>query len=289
MSVKDIIVANTADMRTVIDLLNESGTDRSQIGNYFWKVYNKDTLEFLGYMVGSTEDEYPAAGAMGDMLYVRAFDSIEELTWAQIHEIVHSGYADSLLTPKDSKTVTLTTGEAIELEIIDFNHDTYSEGGTAPVSFFMKNCLKTTRRMNASATNSGGWDSSEMFAWLQGTFYEQLPADLKALVKPVDKISTVGDASSTLETISAKVWQLSATEAFNSVSTSYSPGGEGKLYPVFTDNTSRIKMVNGSAGYWWLRSPYAGYSTYFCYVISSGAISNYDANYAYGVAVGLCI
>lgn len=296
------VLASKSDIKAALTEKDQSPTDvfstyadlirnieTSVFGNYVWRVYDVGSLELLGLTVGATEDAYPTAGSKDGRLYVRYFESIEELSWEQINEIAHSGYADTFLTLKDSKTVTLTTGEEIELEIIGFNHDTYTDGGTAPVSFFMKNCLNTTRAMNSSNTNSGGWDSSAMYTWLQGTFYEQLPEGLKALVKPVDKKSSVGSQSTTLETISAKIWQLAPAECFSSVSTSYAPAGEGTLYSVFTDNASRIKMVNGSATSWWLRSPYVSNSTYFCCVYSDGSLGNNGASISRGVAVGLCI
>ena len=49
-----------------------------------------------------------------------------------------------------------------------------------------------------------------------------------------------------------------------------------------------MKKYNGSANYWWERSPYGGNSTYFCSVYGNGN-ANYDgASYAYGVAFGFC-
>jgi hypothetical protein len=50
-----------------------------------------------------------------------------------------------------------------------------------------------------------------------------------------------------------------------------------------------VKNKGGSAGYWWERSPYSGYSNIFCYVYSNGNAANNSANYSYGVAFGFCV
>ena len=44
--------------------------------------------------------------------------------------------------------------------------------------------------MNEKSTNEGGWDASYLRAKLNGNFFEkQLPADLKAVIKPVVKMT----------------------------------------------------------------------------------------------------
>ena len=49
--------------------------------------------------------------------------------------------------------------------------------------------------------------------------------------------------SSTLETTSDKLWLMSEKEAFGT--NEYSSDGEGVQYPIFTDDASRIKKING--------------------------------------------
>lgn len=212
----------------------------------------------------------------------------EDFTWSQISDIVHSGYADQLLSLGDMKDVTLTTGEVITIEIAGFNHDTYASGGTAPVSFVMKDCLKTIKQMNTSNTNVGGWDGSAMYTFCNTEFFNMLPADLRALIKPVNKKTSTGNQSSTLKTTADKIWLLSMEEAFGTTN-NYSVAGEGELYPIFTDNASRVKKINGSAHWWWLRSPYIGNSTNFCNVNSSGSYNNNNASNSNGVAAGFYV
>lgn len=217
------------------------------------------------------------------------------LSWQQIGDLVLKAEQGTVnlsdyFSIGDTKPVTLTTGETIELQIAGFNHDTFSDGVTAPITFVMKNCLNTTAQMNSSNTNAGGYPASAMKTWVESNIYDKLPSDLKAIVAPVKKkwYTTYNDANS-LSEANYNVWLLSEMEVFGT--NTYTIGnGEGTKYPIFTDNTSRIKRVNGTVNWWWLGSCYRNYSDNFVSVDSDGDGYNYNiANYSYGVAAGLCI
>lgn len=188
----------------------------------------------------------------------------------------------------DTKDVALTTGETIQLQIAGFNHDTFSDGVTAPITLIMKDCLNTKAQMNSSNTNAGGYPASAMKTYVETNIYDKLPADLKALVAPVKKkwYTTYNDTNSLTEG-NYNVWLLSEMEVFGT--NTYTIGtGEGSKYPIFTDNASRIKKVNETADIWWLGSCYRDYSDSFVRVISNGSVRYNTANFSFGVAVGLC-
>lgn len=214
-------------------------------------------------------------------------------TWAEIKAAVQAGIGGLDLSEYwavgNTKSVTLTTNEVIELQIAGFNHDTYSDGVTAPVTLVMKNCLNTTAKMNSSDINTGGYPASAMKTWVENNIYNKLPADLKAIVAPVKKkCYTTYNQASSLSEANYNVWLLAEAEVFDSVS--YTVGnGEGTKYPIFTDNASRVKKVNGSASFWWLRSASSSGSTIFVRVLSDGDVDGYYASRSRGVAVGLCI
>lgn len=75
---------------------------------------------------------------------------------------------------------------------------------------------------------------------------------------------------------------------------------EGEPYPYYANNsdlsaagvgadTNRIKYQNGTAKYWWLRSPYSGYGNYVRFVSPAGDINHYGAYSGSGVAPACCI
>ena len=80
---------------------------------------------------------------------------------------------------------------------------------------------------------------------------------------------------------------LSEIEIFGT--TTYSVDGEGTQYAWYKAGNTRIKKVNGSASYWWERSPRSGDATYFCSVNSSGDAANNIASASYGVSFGFCV
>ncbi len=214
-------------------------------------------------------------------------------TWAEIKAAVQKGIGGLDLSEfwavGDTKSVTLTTNEVIELQIAGFNHDTYSDGVTVPVTLVMKNCLQFAAPMNGEISNLGGYPASVMKTYVKDNIYNKLPSDLKAIVAPVKKrcYTTHNDVSS-LSEANYNVWLLAEAEVFDRIS--YTVGyDEGTKYPIFTDNTSRVKKINESTQAWWLRSADSNTSTYFIAVDKGGYVSYYNAAYSYGVVVGLCV
>ena len=214
-------------------------------------------------------------------------------TWAEIKAAVQTGIGGLDLseywTVGDTKSVTLTTGEVIELQVAGFNHDTYSDGVTAPVTFVMKNCLNTTAKMNSSNTNSGGYPASALKTYVETNIYDKLPSDLKTLVAPVKKkCYTTYNSTSSLSEANYNVWLLAEAEVFDSVTQAIG-SGEGTKYPIFTNNASRVKKVGSNANWWWLRSCVSSLSSRFVVVYSDGYVNDYAASHSGGVVVGLCI
>nr|UVY62697.1 MAG: hypothetical protein [Bacteriophage sp.] len=210
-------------------------------------------------------------------------------TWAQIAKASAAGKASQLWSVGDTKDITVGS-ETLTLVIMGFNHDDLASGGKAGITFGMKNLMATTRRMNASNTNSGGFTGSEMYSWLQNTLLPTLPSDLQAVLKSVNKKTSAGSQSSTINTNSMKLFLFSEIEIFGS--TTYSKAGEGAQYSYFATAANRIKYLangTGSAYWWWVRSPFGSSSNGFCGVVSNGYASFSGADAANGVCFGFCV
>lgn len=210
-------------------------------------------------------------------------------TWAQIAKASAAGKASQLWSVGDTKDITVGS-ETLTLVIMGFNHDDLASGGKAGITFGMKNLMATTRRMNASNTNSGGFTGSEMYSWLQNTLLPTLPSDLQAVLKSVNKKTSAGSQSSTINTNSMKLFLFSEIEIFGS--TTYSKAGEGSQYSYFATAANRIKYLangSGSANWWWERSPRGSSSSAFCNVHSNGNANSNLANDTGGVCFGFCV
>lgn len=210
-------------------------------------------------------------------------------TWAQIAAASEAGVAASTWSVGDTKNITVG-GETLTVEIVGFNHDNLASGGKAGITFGLKNLMANTRQMNSSNTNAGGFTGSDMYDWLQGTLLNSLPSDLRAVLKSVNKKTSAGSQSSTINTNAMKIFLFSEVEIFGSVT--YSKSGEGSQYSRFATASSRIKYLSngsGSANSWWGRSPYGGNSYGFCLVNDSGNASNGGAYASRGVCFGFCV
>ena len=126
----------------------------------------------------------------------------------------------------------------------------------------MKNIYEN-RAWDSSNVNSYG--QSSMHTYLNNTFLGLLETGVQSAVKQVKIPYRPGSGSSQTSAtgangLSAKVFLLSATEvSFNFEK--YMPIGEGAELAYFKgcadndDDAKRVAYLNGSAKYWWLRSP----------------------------------
>ena len=289
--------AEVATQKTKIDLLAKqiASVQLDFNSTYVWGKYTASGGDLLDYVYSTDSSAYPDGGTQGGYYYkrVKPVEDFATATWAEIKDAVQKGIGGLDLSKYwslgDTKSVTLTTNEVIELQIAGFNHDTYSDGVTAPVTFVMKNCLNTKTQMNSSYTSSGGYPASAMKTWVENNIYNKLPSDLKAIVAPAKKkcYKTYNNTGS-LSEANYNVWLLAEAEVFDSVTQTIGTG-EGTKYPIFTDNASRIKKVNNSANWWWLRSCCRSESSSFVVVNIEGVVNFALARSSGGVAVGLCV
>ena len=164
-------------------------------------------------------------------------------------------------------------------------------------SLLASHLLGRTKKWNASNTNAGGWDSSTMRTYLNSNVFNALPRQWRAMIKTVQVLASAGGTSATIKTSEDKLFLFSRAEVGFDVSAvpytnEVDAGAEKKTFELFTDNNSRIKKTynnTGSAGIWWLRSPDASNSTYFCNVYNNGNSSSNSASNGNSISFGFCI
>ena len=185
----------------------------------------------------------------------------------------------------DQKAMTIG-GTDYLIDIIGINHDTYTAGGTAPLTFQLHDCYGETKNMNSSNTNSGGWTSCAMRSKHLPAILSKMPTEVQNGIREVNKLTSAGNQSATINTTADKLFLLSEVEIFGS--TTYSAAGEGTQYDYYKAGNSKVKNRNGYAYDWWERSPYASDSTGFCLVGSGGSAYGDYARYSRGVAFCFC-
>ena len=207
-------------------------------------------------------------------------------TWAQIIDACHKNQVPDTWVVGSQKTMTIN-GTSYPIDIIGKDHDAYSDGsGKAPLTFQMQNCYATTYGMNSSNTNVGGWTSCVMRTTRLPAILALMPSEVQAGIKQVNKLTSAGGRSSTINTTADKLFALSEIEIFGS--TEYSYEGEGTQYDYYKAGNSKVKNLSGSAHIWLTRSPTNDSREAFCAVITAGDAGKAAGFYACGVAFAFC-
>ena len=207
-------------------------------------------------------------------------------TWAQIIDACHKNKVPATWAVGNQKTMTIN-GTAYIIDIIGKNHDDYADGsGKAPLTFQLHDCYADVNRMNSSNTNSGGWTSCAMRSTHLPAILALMPTEVQNGIREVNKLTSAGSQSSTIDITADKLFLLSEIEIFGSVS--YSKSGEGTQYDYYKAGNSKVKNRNGGAAYWNERSPLKDGSTQFCMASNTGTADYGGASSAAGVAFGFC-
>lgn len=209
----------------------------------------------------------------------------------------------------DTKTVILADYTKTSVRILGFRHDDLAGGGKAGITFEFAD-IPTRHYMNAKGTNDGGWEASEMRAWLNSDFLNMLPDDLRECVEPAEKLTNnkgkVGEGETSAVTSTKDLlWLPSSTEVYGSEKGSWADvyDAEGSQYQLYADQgvtTSDYEFCEEDKGgkysswwslrSWWLRSPNPAYEHKFLFVDSFwGHCDSGGVKDAFGVSPGFCL
>ena len=207
-------------------------------------------------------------------------------TWAQIIDACHKNQVPDTWVVGSQKAMTIN-GTAYAIDIIGKGHDDYADGsGKAPLTFQLHDCYADRKMMNGGSTNSGGWTSCDMRQTHLPAILALMPTEVQNDIQEVNKLASAGSKSTTINTTADKLFLLSEIEIFGNIT--YSASGEGTQYAYYKAGNSKVKNYNGSANYWWQRSPRIGNYSSFCAVSNSGLADYISANDVYCVAFAFC-
>lgn len=225
-------------------------------------------------------------GTEYDITFAPPYDPVfANNTWEQIIEACHNNAVPDTWKVADQKPMTIN-GVDYLIDIIGKNHDDYSDGsGKAPLTFQMHDCYGTKYAMNSTNTNVGGWGSSDMRITHLPAILALMPAAVQSGIREVNKLTSAGNRSSTIDTTADKLFLLSEIEIFGKVT--YSKSAEGTQYDYYKAGNSK-KNYNGSAETWWERSPRGNSITEFCRSSANGNANYLSASYARGVPFAFC-
>ncbi|WP_303871687.1 InlB B-repeat-containing protein [Acetobacterium wieringae] len=271
------------------------------IGNCFWLLRSptENYSNHLGvitpygsYSSMSSGDAYTSFGfCMGKARDIPlAGTALKDCSWQQIANVANAGKGDEYWNIGDTKNITLSTNEILTMQIYDFDHDNKSDGsGKAGITFGTKNLMGTQQKMRTANSNTGGWTNTNLRTLLNDTVLTSMPADLKEVIKTVNKLTTQGGTISTAVATADKLFLLSEVETGLNVQ-SYS--GEGTKYSIFSDDLSRSKSLSNGSGLesvYWLRSPKSNQTANYCVIAEDGYSASHLPTYEHGVCFAFCV
>ena len=258
--------------------------------------------------------------------------TLNDNEWSVIKSVSDAGQGANYWSIGDRKEVILdgTVGHLALSNyttyafIIGFNHNQELEGtnrihfqlaktalsGGTDVCFcdsYYTSPVSTTGyfSMNSSATNSGGWENSQMrtnicgtsLSNYSGTMIAVIPDALRAVLKSVTKYTdNTGNNSTSASAVTATkdyFFLLSEFEVFGSISRANSnEASKQAQYAYYSAGNSKVKYKhNGTsaAARWWLRSPLASNSDGFEDVNTNGTVEDRTARASFGFAPGFCV
>ena len=276
------LVTNTIETSYSLQLYAE---DKDNIPNLYILIAS---VSSLGKIQTNMENIITGIELIDTSKTITVGETLEDTSWENISLLSECNIAEDFFEIGDEKTISLNNID-YTVQIYDFNHDDLSDGsGKAGITFGMKDCYNKKYEMNSSGTNVGGWESSYMRTTVIPLIEDYISDELKTVLKKVDKKTSEGNESTTINTTEDYLFLFSEVEIFGSIT--YSAEGEGTKYPIFTDDASRIKKISDVATIWWERSPLLSNTVAFCRVLTDGTNSSANASLDdLGVVFGFCV
>ena len=250
-------------------------------------------------------------------------------SWATIKAVSDASKGASYWAVGDTKTITINgkvgnttfSNLSVDAFILGFNHNSSREGtnrihfkigkisgvhiALVDSNYGSSGSSASYFQMNASNTNSGGWNGSSMRKTLLGnsgtptsppsnSLLAALPADLRAVMKAVTKYSdNTGGGSDTASYVTSTTDYLFllAEYEYHGART-YANSAEKNYqaqYDYYKAGNSKIHYkhnATGTAANAWCRSVGSDGSYAFCRVSTDGSANYYGAGYSRGVAPG---
>ena len=262
------------------------------------------TTSVTAKLIASPLENASATGSSSASKIAGDPESFSTDSWATIKAAVHNNNT-SAYHVGDTKTVTIgannyTVRIANKSTSPNCSNSNYSQTACGFVVEFAE--IVEKRAMNTENTNIGGWPGSELHSYLEGTFYNSLPSDLKSVIEPTRVISGYGSNgtdSANFVSENQKLYLLSGVEVFGAdeYDTAASTTTQLEYYQgMEADATTSwgaqaysrtYKGYNGSDGskeYWWLRPAFSSYDYSFRSVGYGGLVNSAASHSYYGLA-----
>lgn len=223
-----------------------------------------------------------------------AVTGLEQYTWDELREISDKIAAgDTALTNEFtgymkaglSKNVSID-GTNYTVHIVGINHDklTNGNGAKAGLTFGFNKEIAKHGWHTSPFTSSLSYATSEIREYMRDTLYAtKLPADLRAAICSVDKVSSSFNGA--LTTTSETLFLPSVAELGKTLSGGMNISSEGTAYEAMPYLGNNMGVTTSATSvYWWLRSVYTSGTNYKPATVNGTTVSTYSIAYADGIA-----
>ena len=211
-------------------------------------------------------------------------DAFAANSWETIIAACQSGNVPDSWAVGDSKPMAIN-GTNYQIDIIGKNHDVYTDGsGTAPLTFQLHDCYIEAKQMYYVNLSGLGWKNTDMRLTYLPAILARMPAEVQNGIRAVNKKTSEGGNSTTIETVSDTLFLLSEVEVFGTNHSSVP--GEGIQYDYYKAGNPKIKKREGVDEFWWERSSASG--GMFCRVRDNGQAGASNASSSLGVSFAFC-
>ena len=184
-------------------------------------------------------------------------------------------------------SVKLANGKPLTYRIIGIDHDDSADGSGKAGLTFLTTSTNISSRMNATNTNAGGWERSELRRKMNsGEIWNLMPSDFRSKVKSVRKLTNNAggtDRNAAVTATTDKLFLLSYSEivpASHWASDYPWTSSEGTQYEAFKGKVTNNYSGNSAiaiGGFWRERSVRPDYSANFL-IVSGGGDPSYSDN-----------
>lgn len=205
-----------------------------------------------------------------------------------------------------TKLGSMSVGSTVKLKLGGTARDFLVVHQGLPSSMYDSSCngtwlllkdIYTTRTWDSS---NNDYKNSDIHSYLNGTFLNLFDNDIKNAIKQVkipyqNGTGSGGSVASGANGLSCKIFLLSGYEVgFSTSDSSYFPRDGAKLSYFSSGtgsaaNNKRIANYNGSATYWWLRSPDTRNTSHVWGVYSGGYYGGWGCSNSCGVRPALVL
>ena len=188
-------------------------------------------------------------------------------------------------------------GAAVNYIVVHQGLPSSSYDNSCDGTWLLRKDIYENRQWHSS--NSNSYKASTIHRYLNGTFLNLFDADIREVIKQVKIPYVNGTGNSAVASgssgLSCKIFLLSGREVgFSTSDNQYFPNDGAKL-SYFESGTGssalnkRIAKLNGSATYWWLRSPGTNDTSYAWRVNSNGSCDLSNCTNSYGIRPALVL